>query len=282
MKYTAKKNTTVGELLKIHYAGSSNSTLKNYFRKNQIKVNDQLVKTPETIINAGDVMEVLKEGELPKKNLPFKIVHEDDAIIVVEKPVGVLTSGEGITKRETLHKMIDNYLQEKTKGKVHAFVVHRLDKEVIGLVLFAKSEIIVQKLQDNWKKFTKKYLALSMSAPPKPEGTVDTWLIERNLKMNVVHQQIDGAVHAITHYKWLRFEKKFSLFEVTLDTGKKNQIRVHLSHMGCPIIGDRKYDDTFSENTNVRLMAAHLEIDHPVTGKRMVWKLEPTVSFLRP
>jgi 23S rRNA pseudouridine1911/1915/1917 synthase len=279
MKYTVKKDSTILDFLKIHYAGASNSTLKNFFRNKQLRLNGQLVKNPEELVKTGDSVEVQKEGERDKKKLPFKLVYEDDAILVVEKPVGILTSGEGITKRPTLHKLVDTYLQAKTKGKVKAHVVHRLDKEVIGLVLFATSEKVVEALQTNWKKFTKKYLALSRSVPEKPEGTIHTWLMERNLKMNVVPKSTEGAVEAISHYKWLRFEKKNSLIEVTLETGKKNQIRVHLSHIGCPIIGDEKYGDT--TKTQIRLIAYSLEILHPVSGKKMNWKLEPAKDFFK-
>lgn len=278
MKYNVKKNSSLLDFLKIHYAGASNSTIKSYFKNGQIKINNVVAKSPEDQLKQGDVVEVLKEGEKSKIKLPFKLVYEDDAILVVEKVAGVLTSGEGITKRPTLHKLVDTYLQAKSKGKIKAHVVHRLDKEVIGLVLFAKSEKIVEVLQTNWKKYTKKYLALTRNKPEKPSGTIDTWLIERSLKMNVIPAEIPGAVHAITHYKWLRFEKKNSLIEVTLDTGKKNQIRVHLSHIGCPIIGDEKYGDT--TKSQVRLMGFFLEILHPVTGKKVSWKLEPERSFL--
>ncbi len=278
MKYNVKKNSSLLDFLKIHYAGASNSTIKSYFKNEQIKINNIIAKSPDDQIKQGDVVEVLKEGEKSKVKLPFKLVYEDDAILVVEKVAGVLTSGEGITKRPTLHKLVDNYLQAKSKGKIKAHVVHRLDKEVIGLVLFAKSENIVEVLQTNWKKYTKKYLALTRNKPEKPSGTIDTWLIERSLKMNVIPAEIPGAVHAITHYKWLRLEKKNSLIEVTLDTGKKNQIRVHLSHIGCPIIGDEKYGDT--TKSQVRLMGFFLEILHPVTGKKVSWKLEPERSFL--
>jgi len=279
MKYTVKKNSTLLEFLKIHYAGASNSTLKSFFRNGQIKINNTLAHSADDLLKKGDTVEVLKEGEKQKKKLPFGLIYEDDSILVVEKPAGVLTSGEGITKHPTLHRLVDTYLQQKTKGKKQAHVVHRLDKEVIGLVLFATSEKIVETLQTNWKKFTKKYLALSRSVPEKPSGTIDTWLIERNLKMHVIPAEIPGAVHAITHYKWLRFEKKNSLIEVTLETGKKNQIRAHLAHIGCPIIGDVKYGDT--TKTQVRLMAYSLEILHPVSGKKMNWKLEPPVVFFR-
>lgn len=278
MKYNVKKNSSLLDFFKIHYAGASNSTIKSYFKNEQIKINNVLAKSQDDQLKQGDVVEVLKEGEKSKVKLPFKLVYEDEAILVVEKVAGVLTSGEGITKRPTLHKLVDTYLQAKSKGKIKAHVVHRLDKEVIGLVLFAKSEKIVEVLQTNWKKYTKKYLALTRNKPEKPSGTIDTWLIERSLKMNVIPAEIPGAVHAITHYKWLRFEKKNSLIEVTLDTGKKNQIRVHLSHIGCPIIGDEKYGDT--TKSQVRLMGFFLEILHPVTGKKVSWKLEPERSFL--
>lgn len=278
MKYNVKKNSSLLDFLKIHYAGASNSTIKSYFKNGQIKINNTVAKSSEDQLKQGDVVEVLKEGEKHKVKLPFKLVYEDDAILVVEKVAGVLTSGEGITKRPTLHKLVDTYLQAKSKGKIKAHVVHRLDKEVIGLVLFAKSEKIVEVLQSNWKKYTKKYLALTRNKPEKPIGTIDTWLIERSLKMNVIPAEIPGAVHAITHYKWLRFEKKNSLIEVTLETGKKNQIRIHLSHIGCPIIGDQKYGDT--TKSQVRLMGYFLEILHPVTGKKVSWKLEPERSFL--
>jgi RluA family pseudouridine synthase len=278
MKYNVKKNSSLLDFLKIHYAGASNSTIKSYFKNGQIKINNVVAKSPEDQLKQGDVVEVLKEGEKHKVKLPFKLVYEDDAILVVEKVAGVLTSGEGITKRPTLHKLVDTYLQAKSKGKIKAHVVHRLDKEVIGLVLFAKSEKIVEVLQSNWKKYTKKYLALTRTKPEKESGTIDTWLIERSLKMNVIPAEIPGAVHAITNYKWLRFEKKNSLIEVTLETGKKNQIRIHLSHIGCPIIGDEKYGDT--TKSQVRLMGYFLEILHPVTGKKVSWKLEPEKSFL--
>lgn len=279
MKYQVKKSSTIADFLKIHYAGISQSSLKNYFKNGQIKCNGQLLKFPTDLVKAGDSVEVLKEGERPKKALPFKLVYEDDAIIVVEKPAGILTSGEGITNKPTLHKLVDTYLAQKSKGKKRAHVVHRLDKEVTGLVMFALSEKIVEILQTNWKKYTKKYLALTREVPEKPVGTIDTWLVERNLKMHVASPTDPNAVQAISHYKWLRFERKNSLIEVTLETGKKNQIRVHLAHIGCPIIGDEKYGD--SQRTQIRLLSYSLEIIHPITGKKLHWQIEPSKSFLQ-
>lgn len=277
MKYIAKKNSTILEFLKTHYAGMSNSGYKNFFKHKRIQINGLVCSDETYSIKTGDEILILKEGETKKIKLPFDLIYEDNDILVVNKPAGILSSGEGITKKPTLHKLVDQYLQQKTKGKKHAHVVHRLDKEVSGLILFATSEKIVEFLQTNWKKFTKKYLALTRHNPPQPSGTITTWLIEKNLKMFVIQKEQPNAVHAITHYKWLRFERKNSLIEVTLETGKKNQIRVHLSHIGCPIIGDEKYGDT--QKGNIKLLSHFLEIQHPTSGKKVSWTLEPDRKF---
>ncbi|MBK7128642.1 MAG: RluA family pseudouridine synthase [Crocinitomicaceae bacterium] len=279
MKYIVKNKSSLIEFLKIHYAGASNTTLKNFFKSGRIYLNGNVVTNPTLDLKPGDEVLVQKEGEKKQINLPFELVYEDDAMLVVVKQPGILTSGEGITKKPTLHWLVNTWIQQKTRGKQAAFVVHRLDKEVGGLVLFAKSQNIVDTLQNNWKKYTKKYLAISRFAPPETEGTIDTWLKERNLKMFVEMKESPGAVHAITHYKWLRFEKKNSVFEVTLDTGKKNQIRVHLAHIGCPIIGDEKYGD--DSKGMVRLFSWSIEILHPVSGKKMQWTKQPEPKFFK-
>lgn len=279
MKYIAKKDSSLLDFLKIHYAGASNSTLKSFFKNGQISVNGNQSKSTDEPLKKGDQIVVAKEGQKRSVKLPFNLIYEDEQILVVVKPYGILSSGEGITKRPTLHKLVNDYLQQKSRGKTKAYVVHRLDKEVTGLILFATSEKTVEILQTNWKKFTKKYLALSRHVPEKPTGTIDTWLVEKNLKMNVVHGPVENAVHAITHYRWVRFEKRNALIEVTLETGKKNQIRVHLSHIGCPIIGDEKYGD--DSKGHIRLLSYYLEILHPITGEKMTWKIEPDASFLK-
>ncbi len=281
MKYTAKKEMTAIELMKIHYAGASNSTLKDYFRKNRVKVNGKLAKLPTSRMMVGDALEIASIEKSISIELPFDLIYEDKAILVVNKASGYLTSGEGITNRPTLHAMVDEYVEDRSGGKANAYVVHRLDKEVGGLVLFAKSEEIVEVLQHNWKSFTKKYLALCRQMPPQEAGIIDTWLVEHQMKMHISQREVDGAVRAISHYEWKKYVKGNSLIEVTLETGKKNQIRAHLYYIGCPIIGDRKYGDD-GPKTKVRLMASELEIFHPVSSRRLHWKITPTKKFLNP
>jgi len=178
MKYVAKKEMSAMDLMKIHYAGASNSTLKDYFRNGRVRVNGKVVKMPSAQLSTGDELAIGKAHLVVENDLPFELIYEDRDIIVVGKPTGILTSGEGITNKPTLHALVDEYIGDRTNGRGRAYVVHRLDKEVGGLVLFAKSEDIVDALQNNWKNFTKKYLALSRNDPPAEEGTVDTWLVE--------------------------------------------------------------------------------------------------------
>lgn len=282
MKYTARKDTPLIDLLGQAFHGASKSTLRQMLKFGQVKVNGIKEKSGTTLVKEGSVMEVDKQAKDDRTNAPFKLVWEDEHLLVAEKEVGVLTSGEGITRKATLHKLVDGYVREQSEGKQKAFVVHRLDKEVGGLIIFAKSEEIQQKLKEKWQGFVKKYLALTDNKPNPESGTVDTYLIERKMTMIVVPKPTQDSVRAISYYQWLRHEKHRSLIEVTLQTGKKNQIRVHMAHIGCPIVGDRKYGDATGLDLDVRLLSYYLEIMHPVLDIPLKWELVPTKRFLNP
>lgn len=277
MEYQIKENTTLQNFFNKHYAGMSNSAIKDFFKKNEVSLNKNKLLHVNYELKKGDVLTIDKIKAKSGPKVPFKIIFEDESLIVVQKQAGQLSSGENITKKPTLHKEVRDYVEAQTKCKKSAYVVHRLDKEVGGLIIFAKSEIISEKLKDNWKKFTKKYLALSAKAPDKSKGTIDTFLVERQEKMFVCDEKTPKAVRAITHYQFKEKKGKLALFEVTLETGKKNQIRVHLSHIGCPIIGDFKYGDT--RKTDIRLMAYQLTIVHPLSGKKITWEIQPDLKF---
>ena len=282
MRTVAKAETTTHELLKRLLGGASNSTIKQYFASGRVVLNGTPVRSGKDPVKPDDVMELLREKAQPSVAAHFRIVWEDDAIIVVDKEAGVLSSGEGITRKPTLHKLVDTHVRTQSKGKQQAYVVHRLDKEVTGLILFAKSEKVQQGLKDNWRSFTKKYLALTERKPSPLQGTIDTWLVEHGQMMHVCTPQTKDAVQAISHYRHISDHGAYSLVEVTLETGKKNQIRVHLAHIGCPIVGDRKHGADAKVERDVRLMAAYLQIVHPTTGEAMQWELRPSGKFMRP
>ncbi len=282
MKYIADTPGTVTDVLSKILEGANKTTIKQYLKFGRVRLNGVMVKVGDTPISKGAVVEIVKLTKERRRKADFHIVWEDKDLVVVVKPSGVLSAGEGITRAATMHKMVQEYVKEESRGRKSAFVVHRLDKEVTGLMLFAKSEAVQEKLKDNWARYTKKYLALTEAKPPREHGTIDTWLAEFKQTMHVVNADVRGAVRAISHYRYVRPEGKYHLVEVTLETGKKNQVRVHLAHIGCHIVGDRKYGADDSINRKVRLLSQSLEISHPDGGKALKWEIQPDSGFLNP
>lgn len=225
------------------------------------------------------------------KNIPIRIVYEDQYIIVIEKREGLLSMGTARGKEEmTAHSLLNNYIRNTAprRGRYapqpRIFIVHRLDRETSGLMVFAKSEEIKRTLQDNWDEIVtgRKYVAVvngCYQQPAEPiQGTIRTWLKENSAYIVYSSPKDNGGQLAITHYKVLDSNPKTrkSLMELELETGRKNQIRVHMQEMGTPIFGDKKYyggiPAHLEESKKARRLYLHaftLNFIHPVTGKEM-------------
>ena len=206
---------------------------------------------------------------------PLDIIFEDTDVLVVSKPPGLLTSTVPREKRPTALALVRNYLAE-TSPKARVGLIHRLDRDAAGLLVFSKTHAAYDSLKTQFFKHTvdRVYEAIVHGKPNPPAGTIESYLIER----------ADGSVHstdrhakgqrAITHYQVLETKAKRSRVRVRLQTGRKHQIRVHLSERGCPIVGDTVYGEK-NEADAPRLMLAAVELafDHPRTGQRMSFKL---------
>ena len=208
------------------------------------------------------------------------IIYEDKSIIVVNKPSHLLTISTDNEKEKTLfHKVM---LYEKRKNKNNkVFIVHRLDKDTSGLVLFAKDEKIKYKLQNNWDKETKRGYVAVVHVNNKDKDTLKSYLTET--KTLLVHSTPDKKLGklAITEYKRILENKKLSLLKINIKTGRKNQIRVQLADNGNEIVGDKKYgENKFDPLRRLCLHANYLEIVHPVTNKKMVFELDIPKVFL--
>jgi 23S rRNA pseudouridine1911/1915/1917 synthase len=167
-----------------------------------------------------------------------------------------------------------------SKGKIRTYVIHRLDKEVSGVLILSKSETAMDAIKDKWDETEKHYFALVEGIPENPEGTIKSWLIEDNaMKMHSVNEK-PGAKYAITNYKTIRTLDNYTLLDVKTETGRKNQIRVHLSDIGCPIVGDRKYGASTDFIRRVRLHACSISFPHPVTGKLITVESPMPKGFL--
>ncbi len=225
----------------------------------------------DTRLEPGDLVTISMRKRIPDADLELhglRIVHLDEAVVVVDKPTGLLSMGSAREKERTAHRIINEYLKRLTKSPTQqAFIVHRLDRETSGLVLFARNELIQTALQQNWKSVSKKYLAVVEGTPSSADGTLKDRLLEdKSLR---VHRVDKGGELAITHYRVLGTHGKRSLLELELETGRKNQIRVQLAALGHPIVGDRKYGAKTDPARRLSLHSCELRFCHPVSGAPM-------------
>jgi 23S rRNA pseudouridine1911/1915/1917 synthase len=203
-----------------------------------------------------------------KKNRKFDIIYEDRDIIVIDKPAGMLSISTDKQSENTAYRFVNDYMRSK-RGRV--WIVHRLDRDTSGVLLFAKSEKVKLKLQDNWDEMAalRGYVAVVEGRVNAPDGKITSWL--KQTKTLVVYsssREGDGKL-AVTNYKLLRAANKYSLLEITLETGRKNQIRVHMKDIGHPITGDKKYGAARNPLHRTGLHASVLAVKHPFSGEEM-------------
>lgn len=279
MKITINKPSTLFEFLTGQYPDSPRTRTKKLLQSGNVRVNDKSVTLHSFQLKPGDIVDInLHPGIATRISLPFPVLYEDQHVIVVDKPAGTSTSSvDGST---SIQQIVSHFLKKLSKGTVRAFVVHRLDKEVSGVLLFAKSDVAMNSIKDNWKETDKQYYAFVEGTPAEPEGTIESWLIEdKSLKMHSV-KETPEAKFAVTHYKTIKQLNNNTLLEIRIETGRKNQIRVHLSDIGCPIIGDRKYGASTDYIRRIRLHAYHLSFPHPVNGEVITVKSPMPKGFM--
>ena len=231
-----------------------------------VKVNNKPTTLHSYALKPGDEVDyTLRTGIAVKASLPYPVLYEDQDLIVIDKPAGIATSS--IDGSANIQQVVSAYLRDISKGKVRIYIVHRLDKEVSGVLIMAKSEEVMDALKDKWDETEKHYFAFVEGIPEKPEGTIKSWLVEDGTqKMHSVAERPNAKL-AITHYKTIKTLNNNTLLDIRTETGRKNQIRVHLSDLGCPIIGDRKYGASSEFVRRVRLHACSISFPQPVTGK---------------
>jgi tRNA pseudouridine32 synthase/23S rRNA pseudouridine746 synthase/23S rRNA pseudouridine1911/1915/1917 synthase len=210
------------------------------------------------------------------------IIHEDRDILVVNKPSGLLTMGTDSEKERTAYFAATDYVRKgAAKSKLRIFIVHRLDRDTSGVLVFAKTEEAKRFLQENWEGTQKEYLAIVHGHCAEKNGTVNTYLIESSaLKVYSTQDRVKGKA-ASTSYRVLKEVEGFSLLAVTPHTGRKNQIRVHLADLGHPIIGDKKYGTGKDGHKKLALHAANLSFTHPFRKEPCTFSAPPPGWFQR-
>lgn len=265
-----KENSDLIEYL-VSNTDYSKAKVKSLIKYKKIYINGKNNFKLPIILKTNDKLEIDLEI---KEELPFEIVYEDNEIIVVNKKAGLLTIANYNEKELTLYHQVREYAN---KHNFKLFIVHRLDRETSGLVMFAKSERMKMLFQDNWNELvkTRGYFALIEGKLVK-KGRIDNLLYEE--KNTFVHSSKLGK-KAITNYEPIKYNDEYSLLNVTIETGRKNQIRVHLSELGHPIVGDKKYGSKKNPIKRLGLHAYKLEIMHPITRKYFNFELDMPKEF---
>ena len=262
------------------------TNIKRLLKLKSIFVNQRPITKHDYALVPGDL--VHNKGYNPDKSgkrPPFflEVVHEDSDIIVVIKPPKLLTIATDKEKAVTAYHQLRDYVewQNPNRGE-RIFIVHRIDRDTSGLLVFARSEAVKRILQDSWDAVEKRYYAVVEGVPAKSEDIIESHLREssKSLKMHSGAPS-EEAKYAATKYKVVKVGDDYSLLDVTLLTGRKNQIRVHLSDRGHPVVGDKKYGATSNPAKRLGLHAYRLSFLHPTTGKRLVFSSELPAELKR-
>ena len=265
------KEEIIYEYLKNNLNISKNS-IKNLLHDKYVYVNDKCISKYDYVLKIGDIISI-------KSTLDIDIIYEDKDIVVVNKPSGLLTISTSKEKNNTLYKMVSNYVKKNNKNN-KIFIIHRLDKDTSGIVMFAKEEKIKNLYQNNWNDIVKsrKYYAITDGTLKEKEGIIKSYLFEdKNYIMHSTKDKTKGKL-AITEYNVLKENNKLFLLDINISTGRKNQIRVHLKEKNAPILGDTKYGNKNKTN-RMYLHAYKLELINPKTKKLMTFETEVPEEF---
>lgn len=258
------------------------TTVKDYLKHNQVMLNGQVTTQFDAPVSAGAEVKVNTTREFQIFRHPrLKLVYEDDDIIVVDKGYGLLSMGTDKVKEGTAYSIIREYLKRKDpRNKL--FIVHRLDRDTTGLMMFAKNQQAKETMQHNWNNMVleRRYVAVITKGPLDPaEGEMRSYLAENAAHEVYSTPDPDKGQLAVTYYRTLRTRGRYSLVELSLATGRKNQIRVHMKEAGHPIAGDRRYGAPASPIHRLALHAQTLRFVHPTTRRDMSFSTPIPSSF---
>lgn len=272
---TILKVTHTGKLLDFLYASfpdRSRNSVKSMLEQNQIMIRNKVVTKFNYHLEPGIEVTVLKKSAVPHEViLPrMDLIYEDESFIVIDKECGLLSVAAGKENEDTAFSILNRYVRHKKKN-AELYVVHRLDKHTSGIMMFTKNKDFQQKLQDNWEEAVTKriYYAVAEGSVENDDGEIISWLKE-NKALVMYSSQTDGdGQKAVTRYHVMKRNAQYSLLKVELETGRKNQIRVHLKDIGHSVAGDKKYGAKTDPLRRLALHAGILEFSHPLTGESM-------------
>ena len=260
--------------------GISRNRAKALISNRVVLVNNTITTHPLTELRAGQVVQLDRSKHKKSfRSNDIDIVYEDPYLLVIDKRPGLLSMSNN-TRQQTVQTVLNYYL-EKGGGRNTSHLVHRLDRDTSGLMVYAKDVQTQQSLINGWQQLVtdRRYLALVEGELESPRGRIQSWLTEDKRFITHSSPVDNGGKFAVTHYNVLESSNGYSLVECELETGRKNQIRVHMADMGHPVVGDFKYGSEIDPMRRLGLHAYMLCFTHPVTGKHLRFETPVPVLF---
>lgn len=261
---------TLTQWLRMQFPDSSHNDIKQWLRLGQISVNGKTTSNGGLILQANDRVERHKQGNLSAQPSvsPLPIIYIDEAMVVIDKPTKLLTIATENEREQTAYRLLGNMLEQQTKQK-SIFIVHRLDRETSGLLVFARNLAAKEKLQEQFqnRSAVRRYIAIIEGKPRLESDTLKHFLAENSQHKVYVAQRPGEGKEAILHYITRRRLGRYTELEITLETGRHGQIRTQLAAIGHPIIGDLAAGSQHNPINRLALHAHYLAIHHPITAE---------------
>ena len=272
-KFIVKEKDELYNYLRNNLNKSKNN-IKSLLKNECIYVNNNVITKYNYVVNSGDIISIGKT--ITYKDVNLKIIYEDSDIIVIDKPTKILTISNSKEKEKTLYREVSNYLKMENKK---VFVIHRLDYDTSGVIMFAKNQKVQKLYQDNWNNLAKKreYTA-TVEGITNSKGHIESYL-KMSKTLQVYSSKNKDGLLAITDYERIKYNNKYSLVKILISTGRRNQIRCHMYDIGHPIVGDLRYKSKDNSLGRLALHANRLEIINPISNKLMIFTSEIPKEF---
>lgn len=270
----------------VSHADVKKAKVRQWLQHGAVQVNGRVTTQFNHLLRAGDVVAIRgKDEALALNALPrgLHILFEDESLLVIEKPAGLLSMASETERERTAYAHLTDYVRRgKTHSQERVWIVHRLDRETSGLMVFAKSEAAKTRLQAEWNEADKRYLAVVEGHLPADEGAMRSHLDESRPYMVYSVQRPNELTRlAVTNYRVLKRGANYELLELSLETGRRNQIRVHLADAKCPVVGDEKYGARTNPVLRLALHACSLQFPHPTSGELLKFESPLPVVLAR-
>lgn len=280
--YTVDAPDTLLPFLLSHVKGKSRNNVKSLLSRRLVAVDGVPLSRFDTPLLPGQQVSILSSSAPRADALPFPILYEDEHLIVVNKPAKLLSVATDREKTRTAYHMVTDYVKARRVDD-RIFVLHRLDRDTSGVLMFARDAQTKELFQSRWNEIVTRrgYLAVVEGVPKPAQDTIRSWLVETDTHLSFSGAPGKGAKEAVTSYQIMKAGNGYALLDISIETGRKNQIRVHMKEKGCPVAGDKQYGARTNPIGRLCLHANELSFTHPATGEAVTFKAKMPRDFNR-